>query len=140
MEYYTPDIEDIHVGYECERESNSGRWYKDIIEEIQLTSSDNPFQKIISDVANKALRVPYLNAEQIEKEGWDLLADYKSGYHWIKIPKIGNSIFLHYNDKKWLFIKQDPLSEYELTIQYSGECKDINQFRKICKMLNINGK
>lgn len=134
LEYYTPDIEDIHIGYECERESNYGRWYKDIIEEIQLTSSDNPFQKIISDVANKALRVPYLNAEQLEKEGWKLdFSRYVTPG--VVLCKGDYTVWIWSGDIKLIWIRGK--NDESL---FKGECKSINEFRKICKMLNINGK
>lgn len=151
--YYTPNIEDIHVGYEFEYNGHythtKSDWENKVVTPewygMNYDSSWDPDPTITFYMGMlrshpENFRVPYLTKEQIEAEGWELLAEYESGNRWLKfqkIPKIGNPIILHYSDKKWLLFSQESLIKDALSIQYSGECKSINEFKYICKLLNI---
>lgn len=141
--YYTPDIEDICVGYECERDFSEIReaedWKPTIIEQDDFKSF------FIEDI-----RVPYLTKEQIEAEGWKFKG--KSVDLWWEKEgdfQIGNwtsyKIVMHYGmkghvgnqDCRLYIYAEDRGDEHRL---YEGNCPSINEFRKICKLLNIYGK
>lgn len=64
--YFTPDIEDIRVGYVCEVNYH----YPEVVWEESTVSDNFHFQNWTSRIADKAIRVPYLTKEQIEAEGW----------------------------------------------------------------------
>lgn len=134
--YFTPSIEDIRVGYECEShetsfdrdrpgpEYNYDRWVP-----CRLSLDDVIY--ILSYQKNKlggnGLRVPYLTQEQIESENWGYM-----GGHYIK-----NEWSLqvwNWRDSIWLYINELDVEE---NIIYWGECKDINTFRQIMKLLGI---
>jgi hypothetical protein len=147
--YFIPKIEDIRVGYECEIQVyGEDRWLKTIFSTLDFKSVLNKHGDIYS--IPEYIRVPYLSKEQIEAEGW-------------KFDSERNSLFLGEQQK---FIKMiDEVLNYELTkfgttiliqkvypnmhnangeefeyksnILFFGECKDINTFRYICKLLNI---
>lgn len=130
--YFTPPIEDIHVGYECESlnalPKEERYWIPYVVGET--TGTWNQFGGIRWAVENKHLRVPYLTKEQIEKEGWEIdfsrhvqpgFAYHKNGFQlWFNM--YGN----------WIRIEKDHNLKH-----FYGECKDINTFRYICKLLGI---
>lgn len=137
-QYFTPDIEDIRVGYECEhRFTDKQEWQKLVIK----PTADIQYLKDICDgVIGGAggLRTPYLTKEQIEAEGWEF----------VRITP--NKIFIELNKDRWdldynvktytLKITDRPRNdcyECESGIVFEGECKDINTFRYICKLLGI---
>jgi hypothetical protein len=135
--YFTPSIEDIRVGYNFEWQRNDTKIWKS----SNISSSGDLEGNWEEMIVNNKIRVPYLTKTQIAGEGWDLLAEYESGNRWVKfqkIPKVGNPIFLYFNDKNWLTIEQTRVSGESVPLRYSGECKCINTFRYICKLLNIN--
>ncbi|MEI8254031.1 MAG: hypothetical protein WCG25_10205 [bacterium] len=129
-QYFTPDITDIKVGYECEVNPSSlagGKdyWVNNIAKSIINLQGLEELLKV------DCLRTPYLTKEQIENEGWK---EERENYYYKEdaqlhtfIGKIDNKIFdmriSIYNDIGKLFY---------------GECKDINTFRWICKLLKIN--
>ena len=75
------------------------------------------------------IRVPYLTKEQIEAEGWT-----KEKSYFIK-----NNIYLFFEDKFLVIDSGNPFSweAIDSEILFKGKCKDINTFRKICKLLEI---
>jgi len=142
--YFTPQIEDIRVGYECELKYLNGGWTKFIIKDTWVgRDGEGDLMEVYGAIEGTnpiPIRVPYLTKEQIEADGWDLLEDYIRDIHWYKfqkVPKVGNPVILHYNDQNWILLHQTALRN-ELTPQYSGECKDVNTFRYICKLLGIS--
>jgi hypothetical protein len=131
--YFTPDIEDLCIGYECEINNTYGKW-----ESITITfTNSNSFYKtdlteVCLLVEDKYVRVPYLTKEQIEAEGWKF--DYNLGDFDYYIKKV--------NDKEeyeleFCYKERININIWKRTL-YHGECKDINTFRKIIKLLNIN--
>lgn len=131
--YYTPDIEDLFVGYECERiyyGDDEDTWIPHIIG-FEYDWLEIPVNY------NKALRTPFLTKEQIEKEGWTFKTEY-TGLYRLTFEK-GNS-WLGYNPENHMMviIPIDPVKEfYEHHQRYAGSCKSINEFRKITKWLGI---
>ena len=120
--YFTPDIEDIRVGYECEtmpsmmHEQDDTLWRKC----LSLTAHD------IKEIEDQWLdiRVPYLTQEQLEAEGWK--------------PRENNLSWKPYLDKgPYSLLYHKRLEITGPNISYLGECKDINTFRYICKLLGI---
>ena len=118
IEYFVPEIEDIHVGYECEL-NQEGKWYPLLFTGYEITS----FFKEKSE-----LRVPYLTREQIETEGWK----YHSNSEAWECPifRKGNWMLFFNTNEIWIQLGNQ--------MKYDGPCKDINTFRKICQLLGIN--
>jgi hypothetical protein len=135
--YFTPSIEDIRVGYECEllvHEKDADK------EDFWKTYTLNPFiTKLQIDAMTTSgnwkdtIRVPYLTKEQIEAEGWEVTAENKdTNTMGFKKDKFSGVVTTHGVGAGMWITK----SEGFKTI-YSGECKDINTFRYICKLLGI---
>ena len=149
--YFTPDVLDIYVGYELEWKAKIRHqdWEKTICDvdlisiiydQYEHADDEEPF--------NEQFRVPYLTKEQIEAEGWKLqnilLEDddgndmFSTGFtktidehHWYELVlQEDNKLFIQY---KWY---RNSVTQLWRTIYY-GKCKDINTFRKICKLLEI---
>ena len=135
--YYTPDIEDIRVGYECE--VNVGLipgfrdgWNKGILNQQNISY----YLKFGS--AKSMFRVSYLAKEQIEAEGWKLVDEtiktIPENYPFLVFVK-DNYVLSFVREKKRIEIQKrnEDLQWYI----FQGECPSINEFRYICKLLNI---
>jgi len=147
IEYFTPDIEDIRVGYECE--CLWQRPYPKTWDKIEITEIDNEeylklsIEDVIKRVKLNEIRVPYLTKEQIEAEGWS----YKGKTQDIWFEKeldydMGSwtayKVVMQYgvNDKRLRIFAVDRIDKLDYDC-FIGECKDINTFRYICKLLKI---
>ena len=152
--YFTPDIEDICIGYELEM--NWNRAYEEKWVPVKISIQDEEFACTdeISEIVNalddgmSEARVPYLTKEQIEAEGWnfetvlfeddnendvysDGFAKHADSYHWYEmVLRKDNKIHIVY---KWY---RNSVGQTWRDVYY-GECKDINTFRKIIKLLGI---
>jgi len=132
-QYYTPEIEDFRVGYEYER-LNDKTWNKETLESHMLytpnigEACDSEITEILRDLHDNKIRVPYLTKEQIKAEGWELRTE---GYSRNFYEKGEESLLVHHVGH-WIIITD--LSEEQI---YKGDCKSINEFRTIMKLLNI---
>ena len=130
--YFTPDIEDLCIGYElellCVIEGNNEKeetWKNTIIYNLYVENKEEFI---------KSVRVPYLTKEQIEAEGWidntlcyqtpELFVGLQNSQTWRKLVyRFSNNML--------------QIVEVDDSYIYSGNCKDINTFRKIIKLLKI---
>ncbi len=146
VKYFVPNISDIRVGYECEIRKEPGIWKQEIISFEGQTS----FSYWKERLELEWLRVPYLTKEQIEKEGWkveiQILGKYMRGIKkcLVKQDRMGSNwdydipveFQLTYDIKNYILKLMYITSLDDLT-WFEGECKDINTFRYICKLLGI---
>ncbi len=133
--YFTPDISDIRVGYECEIQveatSDGGKTF---VPEWR-TDRVGRGTYILGMFDAGKVRVPYLTAEQIEKEGWvDDGTIQGDVYRMNKLPYM--LVHCPVTRKLSIFEFTAVLDEEDKCLFY-GECKDINTFRYICKLLGI---
>ena len=140
--YYTPEIEDIRVGYECEMESSWG-WQKGKWPEILMTDTLSGFhvQKVgaLKATNTGSLRVPYLTVEQIEAEGWIKVNDNTFVITSMKSDKFDSNVeySLTFNRPRLTpYINIDGADADSSC--YRGMCKSINELRTIMKLLRIN--
>lgn len=135
--YFTPEIEDIRVGYECEINKSlfngiSEGWHNFIFKEFEQL-------EVINKRGLKGFRVPYLTKNQIETEGWeDITTDIHEELWWgmSKFKKEGYELFYDYINHLISINSCEEDNEYPRIIHC--KCKDINNFRYICKLLEIN--
>jgi hypothetical protein len=145
--YYVPDREDFKEGFEYEKLYNtysppdfkltSSNWLKETFDDF--TSEENYlFNRQLMD---NNIRVPFLTKEDIEKEGWVYngksidLWFYKEG-EFERTSYTVYKVTLHYNlEDKWLLIYLKDNGEDVLIFQ--GKCRCINDFKTVCKLLNI---
>lgn len=145
--YYTPDIEDIRVGYECEQLIDyitHNEWKKEIFGKgCWLPEGDvgGIMHWYHTCIINKRLRTAYLTKEQIEGEqwkGWTGVASYeKTAPHLYVSKRQGKD----YTDLINVIYNIDT---HELVVYKKGEvifnglCLSINEFRIITnKLLQI---
>ncbi len=122
--YFTPDTEDIRVGYECEVFTNKEIEKFDKGEWKPYAVGTNIIDVILKDKdLSKTIRVPYLTKEQIEADGWN----YAIGKN--RLYQKDATVDL-LNDHT-IVISQNQM------VSFCGECKDINTFRYITKLLGI---
>jgi len=135
-DYFIPDIEDIRVGYECEisvpyfvskpyivnNDNLKYKWVNHKFELQEVYGADNCLN------IDYEIRTPYLTKEQIEAEGW---VEIHAGFF-----KKGDFLMSNITNFNGIIIRKG--SWYPEETKYSGECKDINTFRYICKLLKIN--
>lgn len=145
--YFTLDIEDIRVGYECEMRQ------RDVWEPYIVQDND-----CLSDFRDMdGIRVSYITKEQIEAEGWEYTgfvhkykgfikkehSDYWSARYKNAVMAynpIDNTLVINVYDPTKTIDGEKPEYDYPNIKRgmFRGECKSINEFRKICKWLNIN--
>jgi hypothetical protein len=146
--YFTPSIEDIRVGYECEIErysyiySDGGPSQKVAVWDPFVVTEDYLARGYAeSYFTGEQLRVPYLTKEQIEAEGWRFIEHNKvinllafridiNEHSWYELD--------YYTDSKTLLIDKYYCNGDDNLGLFNGSCKDINTFRYITKLLNIN--
>lgn len=141
--YYTPDIEDIRVGYECElnytsvtpNEVKKG-WLPYIV------SVTNDFEVLEKAAKSGMIRTPYLTKEQIEDEGWNILQIYPNGALIFLKGTIDDGYELLWEQNKSIKItKVWSIFDGEKYLRsdiYIGDSPSINEFRYITnKLLKI---
>lgn len=135
--YFTPDIEEMFVGCEFEMDDTWGGWKKLILTEDLLK---NPMVSLGSGNERAPwywkFRVPYLTKEQIEGEGWKFIKHHVEieGY---EFEKDEYSLYVEFDFRGEIYLKIYSGGYYNEFNYFSGKCKDINTFRKICKLLEI---
>jgi hypothetical protein len=142
QQYFTPSIEDIRVGYEFQKnDAYNGKdsWLnytfykttgKDMMNGSPYSAKCPPIDTIEYLIDHGHIRVPYLTKEQIEAEGWaynDLYNCFNNTV--IRTGAKAATLKMYKDNYIELSSYGDPL--------YAGECKDINTFRYICKLLGI---
>ena len=137
--YFTPDIADIYVSYELEWKSQIRKQDWEItVCDIDLISIiyDEYEHADIEEPFNQQFRVPYLTKEQIEAEGWEFINHHAGTEHY-DFEKNGYSLYVDFDFRGEVYLKiYDDEQDNEFNY-FSGKCKDINIFRKICKLLEI---
>jgi hypothetical protein len=139
--YFTPDIENIHAGYECELLIYD-KWEPNTIKPYTALKS------VVKCIKDKVIRVPYLTKEQIEAEGWiyvkntntidvDICHIFNKNNYMLGWFPLINKIAVLVRDPSKALDKNGILIQYNNTERYTGECKDINTFKKITKLLGI---
>lgn len=133
--YFTPDIEDVRIGYECEWQSrppDENSWGK-----VTFKSG----YSLPDEISIKYYRVPYLTKEQIAREGFTILKKSDNNYIYAELKRghiydvelrydMAHTTLAVYN----IF---DKTHEHLKLPAFYGECKDINTFRYVCKLLGI---
>lgn len=147
--YFTPDIEDIRVGYYCEHTSDGLAFglnnYDDIIVgELETCDVIQYIKWHVEDgydIGNM-IRVPFLTKEQIEEEGWKVLEkewgtfiekdNYMGRFTIVDGLPIITLLAKDVCKMDWLLPNSPEMFRLVLP------CKDINTLRYICKLLRIN--
>lgn len=142
--YYTPTLEEFHVGFECETLDRCD-WIKS---EIVILDPIQPYHK---QITKKIIRVKYLDREDIESLGFKFKESAKSlndtSSHFFDIYTLANDIQLsHYN---WYTGSSDTdyiehrgvriiyLPDNVDMVMFRGNIKNKSELVKLLKQLGI---
>lgn len=145
--YYTPSIEDIHIGYECEL------FYDNKWNSLKIIRQYDLEYDWESMIYNKTIRTPYLTREQIEQQGWEETAITRDGgtilfskkidkQTWYEL-KYGQSNKMHPTTNIIITLKEFDPGWYgsgdtlDSKVIFNGNCQSINDLRTIQSLLNI---
>lgn len=137
--YYTPEISDIRIDYECEIYSefqNRG------FEWLKLRLIPNSVKAILEDnIKIERIRVSYLTKEQIEAEGWKLIEEknLSKDKSVLKFKKDTRILYQGYLEDYTVVRELIQIwnNEKENHCIFEGKCSSINEFKIICKLLGI---
>lgn len=155
-DYYTPSIEELFIGYECEYK-NADKWQGIIIagidekEGVIQSTQDSYYWQPSS------IRTPYLCKQAIEEQGWVFNTLGKDDWFKGQIHKDTPYDELHYPFELWFKLDKYWLGFYKAihkiaiiekgdfqggqTITFAGVCKSKNELKKLMKdYLNIETK
>lgn len=141
--YYTPELEELHFGFECEVYNSTERymfeakngWIKTcigIVNELRFMPT------ILSLINDSQIRVKYLDREDIEECGWEKSGTENDLYsiNWIENPtERENAIWLKQFDGNRLQII-DSRHKWHVSL-FHGTIKNKSELKKLMKQLNI---
>lgn len=148
--YYTPEISEFHVGFECEihirkkeDDALSDEWKPITIgengrlPEMNLISNFIKNPPMIQD-SMKLFRVKYLDKKDIESLGWKFKDKINSqvDYYWSKDDK--HSIVHTHTRNRILLTIRDDARETDYTA-FVGIIKNKSELKKIMNQTLING-
>jgi hypothetical protein len=141
--YYTPDISELYVGYECEIGTSWGfskGKFPEVLTYDTLTGFAIQKATDLMDVFRAgSLRTKYLDQSDIESCGWikdwDENSNYSDCYKLLTKSDINGQ-----SDDEWVLWQYDKIVSISNELSnrcFDGECKSINELRKIMEWLNI---
>lgn len=143
IDYYTPNKEDLFIGYEYQYLTNGDDWISHIL------YSGQDIKEATEDILEQKIRTSYLTKEQLQKEGWsgettmvkdELNLNFNNGIS-SRNRNIGNGDIRKIDERDYItslriFI---PSKRYTGTYEselFIGKCPSINEFRKIIKLIS----
>jgi len=147
--YYTPKIEEFHVGFEYEVQANDDSTE---FENIIISKNKDSFSFMNRYALNNIpydVRVKYLDREDIESLGFkeetipNCFKEDSLNQGYIKHINEKESLLLHYNGetKKLFLSKQVVYNEvtdnWYTDFLFQGTIKNISELKKLLKQLNI---
>lgn len=131
--YYTPTIDEFHVGFECEYLNYKKEWVPTIITEESYMyqrdgeyDNDNPLEINRSEKYKTSFRVKFLDHEDILAEGWERTRTTR-----FKILS---------NDTTYLMsevVRGDWLINNEFDTVFFGTIRNRSELRRVMKMIGI---
>lgn len=133
--YYTPEIEEFHVGFECEinhkvRDGSGDRtWEKEI---VKFSQPYMDFLKYLFDKEPENIRVKHLDREDIESLGFELRTTSYGVYY-----MLGVLCRLENDYKKDWIISRHEGERNPMSILFNGSIKNKSEFKKLLVQLDI---
>jgi hypothetical protein len=138
--YYTPSMEEFHVGFECERANALGGWDKYVVT-LSSWSSNQMWLAVRDDPTN--FRVKYLDKEDIESLGWkdskdrDMSENY--GYQFTKPIRYLSGGDAYYRLRYWYNNNRLRIEPLGAPI-FDGTIKNKSELKILLKQLGIDGR
>ncbi len=151
--YYTPTIEEFHVGFEYEYNSSDKKhWTTCIIDKRDMTSSNidwcapNGIEDAFEQIETNGIRVKYLDQFDIESLGWEFKSEYIAYYkHKLYVHEFWGppESRTEHKERYKLFFRKGEITisndqiydDYEKFFQ--GTIKNKSELIKLMQQLNI---
>lgn len=145
--YYTPDITEFHVGFECEFFNNMQDkvWNKVSCDTDHLAIAFTCFEEGSvewDDHISQTFRVKYLDRSDVELLGWELDKERKNPFY--------VDVYEHKDNKLLVFRLATRGTKILITVSsenfvggmeentvFEGKCKNTSELKKLMKQLNI---
>lgn len=130
--YYTPNIEDFHIGFKFEIRPASKKEWKELVFAIEHTwcwENKNMNIHLKEHIRLGQLRVKCLDEKDIIECGW-VLTDEKNKFFTLK------DFNLRYNPET-NELQIALVGRYGLNVHFSGKIMNINELQKVMKQLGI---
>lgn len=156
--YYTPEIEEFHVGLEFEIldyiENGQREWTATVYGNLLINKTGDSFSADLSHaytwIKNEDVRVKYLDREDIESLGWvhKETTEYRSSQSPVVITFVyqekderGKEIsFLYIPRSKWalIFVTHNHFDgSTSQENKFAGKIKNKSELKRLMKQLNI---
>jgi hypothetical protein len=156
--YYTPTIEEFHVGFEYEYNNNhvwmheptKGEWKKEEYINGVGQDGESDYHEIMNMLEHNEVRVKHLDREDIESLGWedcDTPTGYAGGHYWIKDAELKHG---NRNIVEEMHLIHQPLTNWILIWQvmrlttgdtnntrFSGVIKNKSELKRLLKQIGI---
>lgn len=140
--YYTPKIEEFHIGFECEFKNNmqSNKWEKEICDQDTISIVFNSWEhEDLDEKFEDEFRVKYLDQEDIESLGWEFIEsnlDFKK-FSFSTGDELKNTI-----ENAWkLRLEKEPyrvfITQGHGWTRFLGTIKNKSELKRLLKQLNI---
>ena len=129
--YYTPEIEEFHIGFECETLERDS-WKKVEIYDVS-------FEIDTEELKQKKIRVKYLDKEDIESiGGWEFVKEYKDpGSYCLDFKKRHTELTLHPAlEETMIFIEHGSAVGIGYPV-FKGKIKNKSELKTLLKQLGI---
>lgn len=137
--YYTPKIEEFHVGFEFESNyisySKDGEWTKAVLKE-DLNNEDIAwfYTSYVGDAVPTEFRVKHLDREDIESLGFK--DDVGAGIFFRKRIHTDEEIHLNFDDtiliERCCVMDEDPIE-----VVFKGKIKNKSVLKQVLKMIGV---
>lgn len=141
--YYTPDVEELRVGFECETlvESFEDCWKKErIYAEFNINGWETNLEDILVGVEDGylAVRVKYLDSEDIESLGFvhNSTLDREEKISFTK----GNYRIDLYKEDKEVRIRKVIMPDFPHKVinLFVGKIKNLSELKQVLKMIGVH--
>lgn len=147
--YYTPTIEEFHVGFEYEylgdrfnwmHDNPTKGWNKESFEHLVGDDGDSMSGEVRSMIESDRVRVKHLDQEDIESEGWGLKPEGCFGQ-----SDDGEELFTFYIKEEYtmLHTSENILRVFksnqigQLACLFNGTIKNKSELKQVLKMIGI---
>lgn len=128
-QYYTPTIDEFHVGFEYETNYLSKEWEK---RTLKIDEADWFFDTYYKDATSVEFCVKHLDRQDIEECGWEIRTDDNRDLHNPEYT-IQRFYFKAYPDNFFTIWDDSAVDEY----CFRGTIRNKSELVKLMQMLNI---
>lgn len=126
--YYTPDIEEFHVGFICEMNTTPNKW-------VETSITLNHFPHLNKWLLENHIRVKYLDEEDLGSFGFKTMYNVKSDFY---KPIYSNEVCrIRTTIDSMITVCISVKNQFYMPEVFRGEIKNESELRKLLKQLGI---